>query len=318
MNSYAPTTDLPSFIGKKTSLFKVQKRSAAVSSSLEVDRRSNYQRVPTENVKFEKFIELLFKSRIQSEDIKLQIVKYVQALETNYMEIVQELKNTLNKERNQQRKTNGEQANAVADRSELEAVFVSCIEEVRKDIMKRRLKTELVNKKSATETSVEAKQFEESLMRLVQLAKNKVKIKDFTQKDKYNLLDLFVNNEKTLLKIYEALFPQKQLSLYPIGQAITATANSSKATTMYRSQGGFVQNTQINKNMMNITIDSVNTHQQIPLYGSQLFHKSKKVLASSMNANLGRDNPANAQITITNKLLLEAVARMPNSSLPNI
>jgi len=51
-------------------------------------------------VKFEKFIELLFKSRIQSEDIKLQIVKYVQALETNYMEIVQELKNTLNKERN--------------------------------------------------------------------------------------------------------------------------------------------------------------------------------------------------------------------------
>jgi len=44
-------------------------------------------------------------------------------------------------------------------------------------------------------------------MRLVQLAKNKVKVNDFTQRDKYNLLDLFVNNEKTLLKIYETLFP---------------------------------------------------------------------------------------------------------------
>jgi len=46
-------------------------------------------------------------------------------------------------------------------------------------------------------------------MRLVQLAKNKVKFKDFTQKDKYNLIDIFVNNEKTLLKIYEALFAQQ-------------------------------------------------------------------------------------------------------------
>ena len=33
---------------------------------------------------------------------------------------------------------------------------------------------------------------------------------DFTNKDKYNLLDLFVNNEQTLLKMYEALFPNKR------------------------------------------------------------------------------------------------------------
>jgi hypothetical protein len=34
-------------------------------------------------------------------------------------------------------------------------------------------------------------------------------MEDFTEKDKVNLLDLFVNNEKTLLKIYEALFPHR-------------------------------------------------------------------------------------------------------------
>ena len=41
------------------------------------------------------------------------------------------------------------------------------------------------------------------------MAKNRVKIEDFTNKDKINLLELFVNNEKTLLKIYEILFPHR-------------------------------------------------------------------------------------------------------------
>lgn len=47
------------------------------------------------------------------------------------------------------------------------------------------------------------------MLKLAQLAKNRVKVLDFTSKDKANLLDLFVNNEKTLLKIYEALFPHR-------------------------------------------------------------------------------------------------------------
>lgn len=47
------------------------------------------------------------------------------------------------------------------------------------------------------------------------MQKNKLKITDFTPKDKYNLLDLFVNNEKTLMQVYEALFPQRNNSIYP-------------------------------------------------------------------------------------------------------
>lgn len=41
------------------------------------------------------------------------------------------------------------------------------------------------------------------------MAKSRVKITDFTNRDKTNLLELFVNNEKTLLKIYEILFPHR-------------------------------------------------------------------------------------------------------------
>jgi hypothetical protein len=46
-------------------------------------------------------------------------------------------------------------------------------------------------------------------MKLAQLAKNKITFQDFLSKDKLNILDLFVNNEKTLLRIYEALFPHR-------------------------------------------------------------------------------------------------------------
>jgi hypothetical protein len=46
-------------------------------------------------------------------------------------------------------------------------------------------------------------------LKLASLAKNRVKISDFTSKDRENLLDLFVNNERTLLKIYEILFPHR-------------------------------------------------------------------------------------------------------------
>lgn len=46
-------------------------------------------------------------------------------------------------------------------------------------------------------------------MKLANLAKDRVKFSEFTAQDRNNLLDLFVNNEKTLLRIYEILFPKK-------------------------------------------------------------------------------------------------------------
>lgn len=57
------------------------------------------------------------------------------------------------------------------------------------------------------------------MLRLAQLAKNRVKVSDFTSKDKAHILDLFVNNERTLLKIYEALFPHRAAGAAPTQQA---------------------------------------------------------------------------------------------------
>jgi hypothetical protein len=92
-------------------------------------------------------------------------------------------------------------------------LFVDCVEEVRRNVIKRRLKAEIIGKKKIgkfDENSEEAKEFEESLLKLANLAKERVKLSEFTAYDRNNLLDLFVNNERTLLRIYEILFPKKQ------------------------------------------------------------------------------------------------------------
>lgn len=146
------------------------------------------------------------------QDIKEEIIKYVQALETSYTDAIRDLKTIIDRERGRKRKMVADQVNMATERQELEGLFIECIEEVRKEIMKRRLKNEIYNRKKFQQldkSSEEAREFEESLLKLAQLAKNRVKVSDFTSRDKSHILDLFVNNEKTLLKIYEALFPHR-------------------------------------------------------------------------------------------------------------
>jgi hypothetical protein len=81
------------------------------------------------------------------DDIKEEIAKYVQALETNYNDTIRELKKQVEKEKNRLRKHQADKVNTNTEKNELESLFVDCIEEVRKDIMKRRLKNEIYNKK---------------------------------------------------------------------------------------------------------------------------------------------------------------------------
>ena len=79
------------------------------------------------------------------------------------------------------------------------------------------------------------------------MAKGKIKFGDFTPRDKCNLLDLFVNNEKTLLKIYEALFPHRATNLATnstqsnqVAQAVGAGGgqmNKLKSISMYSNSG---------------------------------------------------------------------------------
>lgn len=105
----------------------------------------------------------------------------------------------------------------VNERNDLEQLFVKCVEDMRKEIMKRRIKTEIAHTRNkpinpyntVKETSSE---FESTLVKLADMAKGRVKHEEFTQKDRNTVLDLFVNNEKVLMKIHEALFPKPMIN----------------------------------------------------------------------------------------------------------
>jgi hypothetical protein len=139
---------------------------------------------------------------MNKDDVKFEILSYVQALETNYNDTIKEQKQRGERIKTQLRKEKSKNVNEVIERGDLENLFVDCVEDVRRNVIKRRLKAEIIGKKKIgkfDENSEEAKEFEDSLLKLANLAKDRVKFTEFTTQDRNNLLDLFVNNEKTLL-----------------------------------------------------------------------------------------------------------------------
>ena len=60
--------------------------------------------IPTDNVKFNRFMDLLFNSKMEKPDMKEEITKYVQLLETNYNQTIRDLKNTLEREKTKAKK----------------------------------------------------------------------------------------------------------------------------------------------------------------------------------------------------------------------
>ncbi len=82
-----------------------------------------------------------------NDEIKEEVLKYVQLLETNYNQTIKELRILVDKEKQRNKKASFEKVNEISQKNELECLFVECIEEIRKGIMKRRLKNEIMNKK---------------------------------------------------------------------------------------------------------------------------------------------------------------------------
>ena len=60
---------------------------------------SRYRHIPTQNLKFSKFIDLIHASKMTTEEIKTEICQYVQTIETNYNDTIRELKDNLDRER---------------------------------------------------------------------------------------------------------------------------------------------------------------------------------------------------------------------------
>lgn len=99
--------------------------------------------IPTENLKFSQFLDIIHNSKLTADEMKQETRDYVQILETNYTEKIRELQAELQQARKTiQREKNKHSAENV-HKSELETLFVDCIEQVRKEIIKRRLHAEV-------------------------------------------------------------------------------------------------------------------------------------------------------------------------------
>ena len=165
-----------------------------------------YRAMGAQTVKFPRFLDVLFESKMSNKELQQEIRGFVQARETAYCNKLQEMRKEIDLEKQLRLRADSQKVNEISEKNELEGVFVDCIEEVRKDMASKRRGPK---KPSAQRSAEEAKEFEESLVKLAQLARRRATLDTFTPKDRTNLLDLFVNNEKTLLKIYEALFPHR-------------------------------------------------------------------------------------------------------------
>jgi hypothetical protein len=71
---------------------------------------SRYANIPSENLKFGQFIDLIFKSKMQSDDIKEEVKKYVQAIETNYNDKIKDLNIASEKLQRRIKNINGQKA----------------------------------------------------------------------------------------------------------------------------------------------------------------------------------------------------------------
>ena len=72
---------------------------------------SRYKIQPTRNVKFQKFIDLIFKSHMPSGDVKEEIIKYIEALETSYTDAIRDLKTIIEREKKNSKKVVNDRIN---------------------------------------------------------------------------------------------------------------------------------------------------------------------------------------------------------------
>ena len=101
------TADQTSVFDSKFMGSRMNQRSQR-GKSRSLHQRSQFTQNVTQNKKFEIFLDAIFQSKMPTVEIKDHIVKYVQALETSYTEVVRELKDTIEKEKGQLRKVIGD------------------------------------------------------------------------------------------------------------------------------------------------------------------------------------------------------------------
>lgn len=130
----------------------------------------------------------------QDQSFLQEIERFMTAQEQKFHESLRHLQKTLDLERRRMKSANAVKSSAFMEKSELEGIFLECVDEVRKEVMRRRAKSIMRTKYPLKTTST---------------GQNEKKQGNFTPNDKRKILELLISNEQVLVFLYEKLFPYR-------------------------------------------------------------------------------------------------------------
>ena len=99
-----------------------------------------------------------------------------------------------------------EKTNFFQKRNQLEELFLSCVEETRKDIERR--KSLMLARSNSTTSMIHKSGRAGSALSTKDNISKAVTNEQFTSSDKRKVLELLLSNENVLLFLYEKLFPR--------------------------------------------------------------------------------------------------------------
>jgi len=169
------------------------------------------------SLKKEQHLSIDFKNAIPVDEYRkvVQENAELKERELKYAETIRHLKNQIDQEKKNARSLRADKVNFMMQRNELEEFFLQCIEEVRKDIVKRKSLNQATQKKnmlwSASRGSLAKESTDDELPN--------AKLEHFTATDKRKVIELLMSNENVLLFLYEKLFPATNLSSQSTAQS---------------------------------------------------------------------------------------------------
>ncbi|OMJ67353.1 hypothetical protein SteCoe_35499 [Stentor coeruleus] len=137
-------------------------------------------------------LELYHKSNHHIDDFMHELEKFFNDLENKYNLSIKHIKNSLEAERRRFKTMSAQQTSVFFAKSDLENLFLECIEEVRKDAIKRKLQN-AANQKYLKRCCIGQKD----------------DISILKSSDKRKILELLISNEQVLIFLYEKLFPHR-------------------------------------------------------------------------------------------------------------
>ena len=142
------------------------------------------------NIKFKAFANFLKNLNLSFEEIMEQIEGYIENLNKKYLAIYNNIKQQLEKEKNDSKRENSEKSNYLYQRNELEEIFFNCVQEIKKEIVKRK------------EMSIATTNLSNN---------NSIK---FSSRDKILVLEQFISNPMISEKLHELIFEKQDKEVH--------------------------------------------------------------------------------------------------------